>query len=59
MPDKPKNPLRQRLIDDMTTRRYTEKQAYVRHVRTFAAFLGQRNAVTRNPRMIVNCYNLH
>jgi integrase/recombinase XerD len=31
------------MIDDMTARRYSEKvqKAYVRHVRTFAAFLGQ------------------
>ena len=45
MPDKPISPLRQRLIDDMTTRRYSEKvqKAYVRHVRTFAAFLGVAN----------------
>jgi integrase/recombinase XerD len=43
MPDKPISPLRQRLIDDMTARRYSEKaqKAYVRHVRTFAAFLGR------------------
>jgi hypothetical protein len=43
MSDKPINPLRQRMIDDMTARRYSEKvqKAYVRHVRTFAAFLGQ------------------
>jgi integrase/recombinase XerD len=43
MPDKPISPLRQRLIDDMTARRYGEKaqKAYVRHVRTFAAFLGR------------------
>ena len=42
MSDKPINPLRQRMIDDMTARRYSEKvqKAYVRHVRTFAAFLG-------------------
>ena len=33
MPDKPISPLRQRLIDDMTARRYSEKvqKAYVRH----------------------------
>jgi len=37
------SPLRQRLIDDMTARRYGEKvqKAYVRHVRTFTAFLGR------------------
>ena len=45
MPDKPKpiTPLRQRMIDDMTARRFSEKvqKAYVRHVRTFTAFLGR------------------
>jgi integrase/recombinase XerD len=43
MPDKPISPLRQRLIDDMTARRYSEKaqKAYVRHIRTFTAFLGR------------------
>jgi len=45
MSDKPKpiSPLRQRMIDDMTARRFKEKvqKDYVRHVRTFAAFLGR------------------
>jgi integrase/recombinase XerD len=43
MPDKPISPLRQHLIDDMTARRYGEKvqKDYVRHVRTFTAFLGR------------------
>ncbi len=43
MSDKPISPLRQRMIDDMTARRFKEKvqKDYVRHVRTFAAFLGQ------------------
>jgi integrase/recombinase XerD len=43
MPDKPISPLRQRMIDDMTARRFSEKvqKAYVRHVRTFAVFLGR------------------
>ena len=43
MSDKPINPLRQRLIDDMTARRYGEKaqKAYVRRVRAFAAFPGR------------------
>ena len=42
MTDKPISPLRQRMIDDMTARRIKEKvqKDYVRHVRTFAAFLG-------------------
>jgi len=45
MPDKPKpiSPLRQRMIDDMTARRFSEatQRDYVRHVRNFAAFLGR------------------
>ena len=43
MSDKPISPLRQRMIDDMTARRFSEKvqKTYVRHVRTFAAFLGR------------------
>jgi integrase/recombinase XerD len=41
MLDKPISPLRQRMIDDMTARRFKEKvqKDYVRHVRSFAAFL--------------------
>jgi integrase/recombinase XerD len=43
MSAKPISPLRQRLIDDMTARRFSEatRKDYVRHVRTFAAFLGR------------------
>jgi integrase/recombinase XerD len=43
MLDKPAGPLRQRMIEDMTARRYKEKvqEDYVRHVRRFAAFLGR------------------
>ena len=43
MSDKPISPLRQRMIDDMTARRFKEKvqKDYVLHVRTFAAFLGR------------------
>ena len=41
MLDKPISALRQRMIDDMTARRFKEKvqKEYVRHVRNFAAFL--------------------
>ena len=41
--EKPISPLRQRMIDDMRARRFKEKvqKDYVRHVRTFAAFLGR------------------
>ncbi len=50
MSDKPINPLRQRMIDDMTARRFKEKvqKEYVRHVRTFSAFLGR---LSRSPTM--------
>jgi integrase/recombinase XerD len=49
MSNKPINPLRHRMIDDMTrdrrhhTRRFCEKvqKAHVRRVQTFAAFLGR------------------
>ena len=43
MPDKPISPLRQRMIDATTARRFKEKvqKDYVRHVRTFAALLGR------------------
>jgi len=43
MSDKPISPLRQRMIDDMTARRFKEKvqKDYVRHVRNFVAFLGR------------------
>ena len=43
MSDKPITPLRQRLIEDMTARRFGEdtQRDYVRNVRIFAAFLGR------------------
>ena len=43
MSEKPISPLRQRMIDDMTARRFKEKvqKDYVRHVRTFTASLGR------------------
>ena len=43
MSKKPISPLRQRMIDDMTARRFKEQvqKAYVRHVRKFATFLGR------------------
>jgi integrase/recombinase XerD len=42
-PDKPISPLRQRMIDDMTARRFSEdtQRDYVRNVRNFTAFLGR------------------
>ena len=43
MSDKPISPLRQRMIDDMTARRFTgeTQRDYVRNVRLFVAFLGR------------------
>jgi site-specific recombinase XerD len=43
MSDKPISPLRQRMIDDMRARRFSEdtQRDYVRNVRNFAAFLGR------------------
>jgi site-specific recombinase XerD len=43
MPDKPVSPLRQRMIDDMTARRFTEdpQRDYVRAVKNFTVFLGR------------------
>jgi site-specific recombinase XerD len=43
MIDKPNSPLRQRMIEDMTSRRFKEKvqKDYLRHVRNFAVFLGR------------------
>ena len=41
MSKKPVSPLRQRLIDDMTARRFSEdtKRDYIRNVKKFATFL--------------------
>jgi site-specific recombinase XerD len=43
MTDKPISPLRQRMIEDMTARRFSEKvqKDYIRYVKNFAAFLGR------------------
>src|SRR3974377_2480251 len=42
MPDKPISPLRQRMIDDMTRRRFGEdtRRNYVRAVKNFTIYLG-------------------
>src|SRR3974390_1924794 len=42
MPDKPISPLRQRMIDDMTARRFGEdtRRNYVRAVKNFTIYLG-------------------
>jgi hypothetical protein len=43
MSDKPISPLRRRMIEDMTVRNFVEetRNNYIRHVRTFTAFLGR------------------
>src|SRR5712672_143922 len=43
MSEKPISPLRWRMIEDMTVRNFVEKTRndYIRHVRTFTAFLGR------------------
>ena len=43
MSEKPINPLRRRMIEDMTVRNFVEKTRndYIRRVRTFTAFLGR------------------
>ena len=59
MSDKPISPLRQRMIDDMTARRFKEKvqKDYVRHVRTFAASLGRSPATATSEDL--RRYQLH
>src|SRR5260370_22292722 len=46
MSDKPISLLRRRMIEDMTVRNFVEKthNDYIRHVRTFTAFLGRAPA---------------
>jgi len=43
MSEKPISPLRRRMIEDMTVRNFVDKTRYdyIRHVRTFTAFLGR------------------
>ena len=43
MSEKPISPLRRRMIEDMTVRNFGEKTRndYIRHVKTFTAFLGR------------------
>jgi site-specific recombinase XerD len=43
MSEKPISPLRRRMVEDMTMRNFVEKTRndYIRHVRTFTAFLGR------------------
>jgi site-specific recombinase XerD len=59
MIDNPNSPLRQRMIEDMTARRFTEKvqKDYLRNVRNFAVFLGRSpDAATAED---VRLYQLH
>jgi integrase/recombinase XerD len=59
MIDKPSSPLRQRMIEDMTARRYKEKvqKDYIRHVWRFSVFLGRSpDAATAED---VRLYQLH
>src|SRR5271167_3519616 len=46
MSEKPISPLRRRMIEDMTVRNFVAKTRndYIRHVRTFTAFLGRSAA---------------
>jgi site-specific recombinase XerD len=59
MIDKPNSPLRQRMTEDMTSRRYQEKvqKDYLRHVTNFAIFLG-RSPDTATPED-VRLFQLH
>ena len=43
MSEKPIRPLRRRMIEDMTVRNFgeTTRNGYIRHVKTFTAFLGR------------------
>jgi site-specific recombinase XerD len=59
MIDKPNSPLRQRMIEDMASRRFKEKvqKDYLRHVSNFAIFLG-RSPDTATPED-VRLFQLH
>ena len=52
IPAVPVSPLRQRLIDDMTMRRFSQEtqRNYIRDVGRFASFLG-RPRIRRRPRI--------
>jgi site-specific recombinase XerD len=59
MSEKPISPLRRRMIEDMTVRNFVEKTRndYIRHVKTFTAFLG-RSPDTATPEDLRR-YQLH
>jgi integrase/recombinase XerD len=46
MSETPISPMRQRMIDDMSVRKFGEKtqKHYIRHVKTFSTFLGRSPA---------------
>ena len=50
MSEKPISPLRRRMIEDMTVRQFVEKTQgdYIRHVRTFTAFLGRSDIAVQD-----------
>jgi hypothetical protein len=61
MSEKPISPLRRRMIEDMSVRNFVEKTRndYIRHVRTFTAFLGRSPDTAIPPRLricaVFNC----
>jgi integrase/recombinase XerD len=59
MSETPISPLRRRMIEDMTVRNFVEKTRtdYIRHVRTFTAFLGQ--SPDRATPEDLRCFQLH
>jgi integrase/recombinase XerD len=59
MIDKPDSRLRQRMIEDMTSRRFTEKvqKDYLRHARNFAVFFGRSPDAARSED--VRLFQLH
>jgi integrase/recombinase XerD len=59
MSDKPISPVRQRMIDDMRARRFSEdtQKDSVRNVRNFTAFLGRSpDTATKED---LRCFQLH
>ena len=57
MSEKPISPLRRRMIEDMSVRNFVEKTRndYIRHVRTFTAFLGRRILPRRSTFAAFSC----
>ena len=61
MSEKPINPLRRRMIEDMTVRNFVEKTRndYIRRVRTFTAFLGRAPIRPRLKIFALSSYTRH